>query len=40
MPTINIKSKYLFEKLGKVYTEKEFDQLCFEFGIELDDVVS
>ena len=22
-----------------MYTEHEFDELCFEFGIELDDVV-
>eukprot|EP01043_Picozoa_sp_COSAG02_P091176 COSAG02_NODE_27934_length_600_cov_0.520958_1_plen_199_part_11 len=26
--------------LGKEYTEKEFDELCFEFGIELDEVTS
>ena len=30
----------LFEKLGKVYTEEEFDEFCFEFGIELDEVTS
>jgi len=38
MPTISIQSKLLFEKLGKVYTSEEFDQLCFDFGIELDDI--
>lgn len=28
------------EKLGKDLTEKEFRELCFEFGIELDEVTS
>ena len=27
------------EGLGKEYTREEFDQLCFDFGIELDEVV-
>jgi phenylalanyl-tRNA synthetase beta chain len=27
-------------RLGKEYTETEFDELCFEFGIELDEVTS
>ena len=27
-------------RLGKEYTETEFDDLCFEFGIELDEVTS
>jgi len=26
--------------LGKTYTNDEFDELCFEFGIELDDIVT
>ncbi len=30
----------LVQALGKVYTEKEFDELCFEFGLELDEVVT
>ena len=30
----------LFARLGKVYSEEEFELLCFEFGIELDDVTS
>jgi hypothetical protein len=25
--------------LGKRFTEEEFDELCFQFGVELDDVV-
>jgi len=39
MPTISINRDLLFKNLGKVYTDEEFDELCFEFGIELDDVV-
>lgn len=40
MPTLGVNRDDLFEALGKVYTEKEFDELCFEFGIELDEVTS
>ena len=37
MPTISVGKYALFEALGKQYTTKEFDELCFEFGIELDE---
>ena len=40
MPTVSIVRDQLFDRLGKVYTEDEFQLLCFEFGIELDDVVT
>ncbi|PNW74324.1 hypothetical protein CHLRE_13g603900v5 [Chlamydomonas reinhardtii] len=40
MPTVGVNRDKLFEKLGKVYTDEEFDHLCFEYGIELDDVTS
>lgn len=40
MPTLGVKRDDLFEALGKVYTEEQFDELCFEFGIELDEVTS
>lgn len=30
----------LFERLGKNFSQEEFELLCFEFGIELDDVTS
>lgn len=40
MPTLGVNRDDLFEALGKVYTEDEFDELCFEFGIELDEVTS
>lgn len=39
MPTIGVSRDKLFEKLGRVYTDEEFEDLCFEYGIELDDVV-
>ncbi|KZO98176.1 phenylalanyl-tRNA synthetase subunit beta [Calocera viscosa TUFC12733] len=37
MPTVSVDKADLFERLGKVYTTEEFDHLCFEFGIELDE---
>uniref|UniRef100_A0A453K0K7 phenylalanine--tRNA ligase n=1 Tax=Aegilops tauschii subsp. strangulata TaxID=200361 RepID=A0A453K0K7_AEGTS len=30
----------LFAALGRVYTQDEFEALCFDFGIELDDVTT
>ncbi|KOC68937.1 putative phenylalanine--tRNA ligase beta subunit [Habropoda laboriosa] len=40
MPTINIKRELLFETLGKVYSDDEFQDLCFKFGLELDEVTT
>lgn len=40
MPTIAVPRDALFEALGKTYTDEEFDELCFEFGIELDEITS
>ncbi|CRK92388.1 CLUMA_CG005918, isoform A [Clunio marinus] len=40
MPTIGVKKELLFEALGKSYTDDEFQKLCFEFGLELDEVTS
>ncbi|KAG8956768.1 phenylalanine--tRNA ligase subunit beta [Tulasnella sp. 424] len=37
MPTVAVDKEDLFERLGKTYTTEEFDHLCFEFGIELDE---
>jgi len=37
MPTIGVNKADLYEALGKKYTTEEFDELCFEFGIELDE---
>lgn len=40
MPTVSIGRDRLFEALGKTYTQEEFEELCFSFGIELDDVTT
>ncbi|XP_061574753.1 phenylalanine--tRNA ligase beta subunit [Cololabis saira] len=40
MPTVGVKRDLLFEALGKTYTDEEFDELCFEFGLELDEITS
>lgn len=40
MPTVSIKREELFRRLGRTYTDEEFDELCFEFGLELDEVTS
>jgi phenylalanyl-tRNA synthetase beta chain len=40
MPTISVGRDLLFEALEQKYSEEEFDKLCFEFGIELDDVTT
>ncbi|KAI5792435.1 hypothetical protein DFH27DRAFT_503484 [Peziza echinospora] len=37
MPTVTVDKAGLYEALGREYTTKEFDELCFEFGIELDE---
>nr|CAG4651705.1 EOG090X03QT [Triops cancriformis] len=37
MPTISIIRDQLFRELGRKYTDEEFDELCFRFGIELDE---
>lgn len=40
MPTVGVGRDRLYEALGETYSEEEFDELCFEFGIELDDVTT
>lgn len=37
MPTISVPKAELFEALGRSYTTAEFDDLCFSYGIELDE---
>lgn len=37
MPTIAVDKAELYKRLGKEYTTQQFDELCFEFGIELDE---
>ena len=40
MPLVNIPRDPLFEALGRTFTETEFEELCWDFGIELDEVVT
>jgi len=40
MPTIGVKRELLFTALDQTFTEQQFDELCFEFGLELDEVVT
>ena len=40
MPTVGIARDPLFAALGRTFEEAEFEELCFEFGIELDEVVT
>lgn len=40
MPTISVDKAALFKALGREYTTDEFDELCFDFGIELDEDTS
>ncbi|PSS03876.1 phenylalanyl-tRNA synthetase [Coniella lustricola] len=37
MPTISVDKYALWEALGQKYTKEEFEDLCFDFGIELDE---
>lgn len=37
MPTVSVDKERFLQALGEKYTTKEFDELCFQFGIELDD---
>ena len=49
MPTVNVYTKSLFELVGREFSTfkdhsdsiaaQEFENLCFEFGIELEEVV-
>lgn len=34
MPTASVNKYGLYEALGQQYTTEEFDELCFEFGIQ------
>jgi phenylalanyl-tRNA synthetase beta chain len=40
MPNITVVRAELFEAIGQVYTDEEFDELCFEFGVEVDNVMT
>ncbi|XP_065060802.1 phenylalanine--tRNA ligase beta subunit-like [Rhopilema esculentum] len=40
MPTVGVKKELLFKALGRSFTDEEFDELCFEYGLELDEITS
>eukprot|EP01135_Chromosphaera_perkinsii_P004649 Nk52_evm42s292 gene=Nk52_evmTU42s292 len=40
MPTVGVKKEFLFQKLGRSFTDDEFFDLCFDFGVELDEITS
>ncbi|XP_057337957.1 phenylalanine--tRNA ligase beta subunit [Microplitis mediator] len=40
MPTISVKRDSLFKALGQTYSDDEFQNLCFAFGLELDEVTT
>jgi len=40
MPTLAVEKDVLFTHMGRSYTDEAFDELCFEFGVELDEITS
>ncbi|KAJ3137068.1 hypothetical protein HDU90_002239 [Geranomyces variabilis] len=41
MPTVNVDAeRYIFKPLNKTYGVEEFEEICFEFGIELEEATS
>ncbi|KIK68046.1 hypothetical protein GYMLUDRAFT_36866 [Collybiopsis luxurians FD-317 M1] len=37
MPTVAVDKSDLWERLGQEFSSEEFDALCFEYGVELDE---
>lgn len=40
MPTLAVAKDYICRLIGRSYTDEEFNDLCFQFGLELDDITS
>jgi phenylalanyl-tRNA synthetase beta chain len=40
MPTVTVSRSHLFHSLGVSYSDEQFEDLCFEFGIELDQITT
>lgn len=38
MPSVIVTARVLYGLIGRVYTYKEIEQMCMEFGVELDEV--
>ena len=36
MPNINVLRSELFTKIGREFTDDDFEDLCFQFGVELE----
>ncbi|KAJ7094640.1 hypothetical protein B0H15DRAFT_132061 [Mycena belliarum] len=37
MPTVAVDKEELWQRLGQEYSTEDFDHLCFEYGLELDE---
>jgi len=40
MPTVIVNREKFFKQIGESFTDEKFDEICFEFGIELDEITS
>jgi phenylalanyl-tRNA synthetase beta chain len=40
MPNITVIRDDLFASIGRTFTDAEFDEVCFEFGVEVDDIAT
>ncbi|CCW71897.1 unnamed protein product [Phytomonas sp. Hart1] len=40
MPTLSVAKDFLFSLIGKTYTDEQFEDICFQFGVELDDITT
>ncbi|GAB0495685.1 hypothetical protein MMPV_006990 [Pyropia vietnamensis] len=40
MPTVSVARDALFAALGRSYSDEEFDELCFSYGLELDGITN
>jgi phenylalanyl-tRNA synthetase beta chain len=40
MPNITLVKAQLLALLDKTYTDEQFDELCFEFGVEVDEITT
>jgi len=36
MPNVNVMKSELFKFIGREFTDEEFINLCFEFGLEME----
>jgi phenylalanyl-tRNA synthetase beta chain len=36
MPNVNVLKKEFYQALGKEFTDEQFEDLCFQFGVEVE----